>query len=81
MGLVVGCFVFVLLFMFGKCLVVIILSNLYIYIQKGSCCFWVEFVEDCSVYEYSYLCNEGYVLGNGFLYVVVDEVVIILVKK
>ncbi|WP_227724398.1 P2 family phage major capsid protein [Yersinia proxima] len=81
MGSVAGRFAFVPPFMPGKRLAVTTLSNLHIYTQKGSRRFRAEFVEDRSAYEHSYLRNEGYALGNGFLYAAADETAITLVKK
>ncbi|CQQ39530.1 Major capsid protein [Yersinia enterocolitica] len=78
---VAGRFAFVPPFMPGKRLAVTTLSNLHIYTQKGSRRFRAEFVEDRSAYEHSYLRNEGYALGNGFLYAAVDEAAITLAKK
>lgn len=78
---VAGRFAFVPPFMPGKRLAITTLDNLYIYTQKGSRHFRAEFVGDRAVYEQSYWRNEGYALGNGFLYTAVDENAISLIRK
>ncbi|WP_145556568.1 P2 family phage major capsid protein [Yersinia canariae] len=81
MSSVAGRFAFVPPFMPGKRLAVTTLSNLHIYTQKGSRRFRAEFVDDRCVYEHSYWRNEGYALGNGFLYAAADESAVSLAKK
>lgn len=70
---VAGRFAFVPPFMPGKRLAVTTLENLHIYTQANTRYFRAEFVDDRTVYERSYLRNEGYALGNGYLYAAVDE--------
>lgn len=78
---VAGRFAFVPPFMPGKRLAITTLDNLHIYTQKGSRHFRAEFVDDSATYEQGYWRNEGYALGNGFLYTAVDENVVSLVRK
>ncbi|MGP1182899.1 P2 family phage major capsid protein [Serratia sp. CY47280] len=78
---VAGRFAFVPPFMPGKRLAITTLDNLHIYTQKGSRHFRAEFVDDRAVYEQSYWRNEGYALGNGFLYTAVDEHAISIARK
>ncbi len=70
---VAGRFAFVPPFMPGKRLAITTLDNLHIYTQKGSRRFRAEFVDDWAEYQHAYLRNEGYALGNGFLYAAADE--------
>lgn len=70
---IAGRFAFVPPFMPGKRLAVTTLENLHIYTQKGSRRFRAEFVDDSAEYQHAYLRNEGYALGNGFLYAAADE--------
>lgn len=70
---VAGRFAFVPPFMPGKRLAITTLENLHIYTQKGSRRFRAEFVDDAKEYQHAYLRNEGYALGNGFLYAAADE--------
>lgn len=70
---VAGRFAFVPPFMPGKRLAITTLENLHIYTQKGSRRFRADFVDDAKEYQHAYLRNEGYALGNGFLYAAVDE--------
>ncbi|HEJ9148745.1 TPA: P2 family phage major capsid protein [Serratia marcescens] len=78
---VAGRFAFVPPFMPGKRLAITTLDNLHIYTQKGSRHFRAEFVDDRAVYEQGYWRNEGYALGNGFLYTAVDEKAITFARK
>ncbi|MBE0151959.1 P2 family phage major capsid protein [Serratia sp. PL7] len=78
---VAGRFAFVPPFMPGKRLAITTLDNLHIYTQKGSRHFRAEFVDDSATYEQGYWRNEGYALGNGFLYTAVDENAVSLVRK
>jgi P2 family phage major capsid protein len=75
---IAGRFAFVPPFMPGKRLAVTTLENLHIYTQKGSRRFRAEFVDDSAEYQHAYLRNEGYALGNGFLYAAADETAITL---
>lgn len=70
---VAGRFAFVPPFMPGKRLAITTLENLHVYTQKGSRRFRAEFVDDSAEYQHAYLRNEGYALGNGFLYAAADE--------
>lgn len=70
---IAGRFAFVPPFMPGKRLAVTTLENFHIYTQKGSRRFRAEFVDDSAEYQHAYLRNEGYALGNGFLYAAADE--------
>ncbi len=70
---IAGRFAFVPPFMPGKRLAITTLENLHIYTQKGSRRFRAEFVDDSAEYQHAYLRNEGYALGNGFLYAAADE--------
>lgn len=70
---VAGRFAFVPPFMPGQRLAITTLENLHIYTQKGSRRFRAEFVDDAGEYQHAYLRNEGYALGNGFLYAAADE--------
>ena len=76
---VAGRFAFVPPFMPGKRLAITTLENLHIYTQKGSRRFRAEFVDDAGEYQHAYLRNEGYALGNGFLYAAADENAVTLV--
>ncbi|WP_392586914.1 P2 family phage major capsid protein [Serratia ureilytica] len=73
-----GRFAFVPPFMPGKRLAVTTLDNLHIYTMKRSRWIRSQFVEDRRAYERSYLRNEGYALGDGYLYAAVDESAITL---
>ncbi len=70
---IAGRFAFVPPFMPGKRLAITTLENFHIYTQKGSRRFRAEFVDDSTEYQHAYLRNEGYALGNGFLYAAADE--------
>lgn len=70
---IAGRFAFVPPFMPGKRLAITTLENFHIYTQKGSRRFRAEFVDDSAEYQHAYLRNEGYALGNGFLYAAADE--------
>lgn len=70
---IAGRFAFVPPFMPGKRLAITTLENLHVYTQKGSRRFRAEFVDDSAEYQHAYLRNEGYALGNGFLYAAADE--------
>ncbi|WP_421595147.1 P2 family phage major capsid protein [Rahnella sp. PD4] len=70
---IAGRFAFVPPFMPGTRLAITTLENLHIYTQKGSRRFRAEFVDDSAEYQHAYLRNEGYALGNGFLYAAADE--------
>lgn len=70
---VAGRFALVPPFMPGRRLAVTTLDNLHIYTQKNTRRFRAEFIDDRSVYEHSYWRNEGYGLGNAFLYAAADE--------
>ncbi|RJL53697.1 P2 family phage major capsid protein [Pectobacterium carotovorum] len=75
---IAGRFAFVPPFMPGKRLAITTLENLHVYTQKHSRYFRAEFVDDRSVYEHSYWRNEGYALGDGYLYAAADEQAITL---
>lgn len=70
---VAGRFAFVPPFMPGRRLAVTTLDNLHIYTQKGTRVFKAGFNEDKKLYEHSYLRQEGYALGDGFMYAAMDE--------
>ncbi|WP_224652850.1 P2 family phage major capsid protein [Pectobacterium versatile] len=70
---VAGRFAFVPPFMPGKRLAITTLDNLHVYTQMHSRFFRAGFMDDRSVYEHSYWRNEGYALGNGYLYAAADE--------
>ena len=70
---VAGRFAFVPPFMPGRRLVITTLDNLHIYTQKDSRIFKAGFNEDKKIYEHSYLRQEGYALGDGFMYAAMDE--------
>lgn len=70
---VAGRFAFVPPFMPGRRLAVTTLDNLHIYTQKGTRVFKAGFNEDKKIYEHSYLRQEGYALGDGFMYAAMDE--------
>lgn len=70
---IAGRFAFVPPFMPGRRVAITTLDNLHIYTQKETRIFKAGFNEDKKVYEHSYLRQEGYALGDGFMYAAMDE--------